>query len=179
MKHTLVRFDARLTRLVTVFFGHRSRPIFAFLTRLGDPLTIGAVVVGIGALYVATNDFSYLVAAVAIPLTVVLGALLKLAFERARPLTEYAMNMRMQTFSFPSGHSNGSMITYGSVAFLLARHADFPLMPLALTLLALIPFGVGISRVYLGAHFPSDVLAGWLLGGAALATVVLIAGMTV
>jgi undecaprenyl-diphosphatase len=91
---------------------------------------------------------------------------LKLGFERPRPdLVPHAT--RVYTASFPSGHAMLSAITYLTLGALLTRvqkrrriRAFIMGLAVALTLL------VGISRVYLGVHWPSDVLAGWSVGAA-------------
>lgn len=91
-------------------------------------------------------------------------SLLKQLFERARPdLVEHLM--RETSASFPSGHSANSAIVYLTVATLLfpmIRQARVRLFVIAatMTIVALI----GVSRVYLGVHWPSDVLAGWIFG---------------
>jgi undecaprenyl-diphosphatase len=79
-------------------------------------------------------------------------------------------------YSFPSGHTLNGTVTYGLVAFVAWRSA----LPLASRraivggLVALIA-AVGLSRIALGVHYPSDVLAGWLAGAAIVATVVVVA----
>ncbi len=70
-------------------------------------------------------------------------------------------------YSFPSGHAALSMVGYGVAALLVARSGA----PRRVKVVAAFAAGclvalIGISRVYLGAHFPTDVLAGWLAGGA-------------
>lgn len=176
MKQTIKRFDAGLTRWVAATFGQRSRPFFEFMTMLGDPITVGVVTVAIITAGLAGNDTALAFSGAAIPFTVLIGALLKILFERARPLTEYALNMKLQTFSFPSGHSSGSMITYGLLAYLSFVALPTPWHLVTAAIMALVPAGVGVSRVYLGAHFPSDVIAGWLLGGISLIIVVCLVG---
>lgn len=83
----------------------------------------------------------------------------------ARPRPTLAPLIRETDFSFPSGHAMDSLIVYGAIAFLLMQ-----LMPksqyrlLAATMAVLIIAVIGFSRIYLGVHFPSDVLAGYLFG---------------
>ena len=78
-------------------------------------------------------------------------------------------------FSFPSGHSFVAISFYGFLIYLVARYCrgryKYPLM---LLLFLVIPC-VGISRVYLGVHYSSDVLAGFSLGGAWLAFYIFLA----
>jgi undecaprenyl-diphosphatase len=75
-------------------------------------------------------------------------------------------------FSFPSGHTLNSTVTYGLVA-LYAWRSHLPLTARRVTIavLAAIPFLVGLSRIALGVHYPSDVLGGWLAGMAIVFTV--------
>lgn len=96
----------------------------------------------------------------------ILSSVLKLAFDRPRPnLIPDAP--QVFTASFPSGHAMLSAITYLTLGVLLARidpcAATRRFYILAGIILALI---VGISRVALGVHWPSDVLAGWSIGSA-------------
>lgn len=92
------------------------------------------------------------------------GALLKLIFQRLRP-DFLGIIVREPDFSFPSGHSVIAMIFYGFLAYALARQLHSRTARLALAACAgLIIFLVGFSRLALGVHYPSDVLAGWTLG---------------
>ena len=66
-----------------------------------------------------------------------------------------------QGFSFPSGHStNSAMIFWGLLHRTYKKHEK-----LIRTILILLPIGIGISRVVLGVHYPTDVIVGWIMGG--------------
>ena len=87
----------------------------------------------------------------------------KLLGQRPRP--EVASLVSEQTYAFPSGHSANAMIFYGWLIFLVWRQVsnDF-LKWFYIGLLSLLIFLVGLSRIYLGVHYPSDVVFGYLLG---------------
>ncbi|MGL4286966.1 MAG: phosphatase PAP2 family protein [Phreatobacter sp.] len=142
-------------------------------TMMRDITALGGVaVLGLIVLFA----FSYLVlvrkrAAAAFLLVAVLGGLLlsnflKLVFDRHRP--DLVPNAPVElSASFPSGHAMLSAVTYLTLGALLTRvEADrraasfFPVVAVILTVL------VGISRVYIGVHWPTDVLGGWSLGAA-------------
>lgn len=99
---------------------------------------------------------------------IVLLNLLKVAFKRERP-TGQIVWVELHTYSFPSGHALLSTLLAVLWAALWARRAWWPL-------LALYPLLIGASRVYLGVHWPSDVLAGWVVGAAVAAAWCLVAG---
>lgn len=76
-------------------------------------------------------------------------------------------------FSFPSGHSITSMFVYGLLLYLILTHVKKRWLRNLLAAMAAIPMIlVGPSRIYLGVHYPTDVLAGWCLGFAALMAVI-------
>lgn len=104
---------------------------------------------------------------------VLLNVLLKLAFQRARPHAELPyLIVRPSSFSFPSGHTMGSAGVLGSVAIVLRVLRPPRLIWIASGVLCLcLVLGVATSRVYLGAHYPSDVLGGLLAASSWLAAV--------
>lgn len=95
-----------------------------------------------------------------------LSSLLKAGFDQPRPdLVPHGMHV--YTASFPSGHAMMTAIVYLTLAALLARSESRRRLKAFLLLLAAgVTLLVGISRVYLGVHWPSDVLGGWMIGSA-------------
>ncbi|HEV2904186.1 MAG TPA: phosphatase PAP2 family protein [Pyrinomonadaceae bacterium] len=95
-----------------------------------------------------------------------LSNVLKFAIERPRPDLVVHL-VEVNTTSFPSGHAMLSAVTYLTLGALLSRvearrYAKIYVLTVAVTL----TFLIGISRIYLGVHWPTDVLAGWGVGSA-------------
>jgi undecaprenyl-diphosphatase len=103
--------------------------------------------------------------------TLILDLTLKYSFVRLRPTPFFVPMPR--TPSFPSGHSLFSFCFYGVLAGLLAdRIESRRLQVLIWTLAALLVGAIGLSRIYLGVHYPSDVIAGYLTGTLWVSTMV-------
>jgi undecaprenyl-diphosphatase len=97
---------------------------------------------------------------------VTLNTLLKLGFARPRP-DFVAPAARVLTPSFPSGHAALSAVTYLTLGALLARlHQGIHIRIYFMAIGVVLALMVGLSRIYLGVHYPTDVIAGWCIGSA-------------
>lgn len=97
----------------------------------------------------------------ALLLVMLLTQLLKLGFAVNRPPL---LSQPLNSFSFPSGHSANSSLFFTLAAFLLAQQCPHSYRWMLYAIAALPVLLVGVSRIYLGVHWFSDVVAGWLLG---------------
>lgn len=160
------RFDSRVNRWV---YQHRGpaclqeagRDLTAFGGVTGLTLIVGAV---IGFLLITRRYRSVLLVLIATLGGAMIDGGLKHVFDRPRPPLRPPGTIVYST-SFPSGHSMLSAVTYLTLGALLARVTPGRRIKLYLIGMALLlTFLVGLSRVYLGAHYPTDVLAGWTAG---------------
>jgi undecaprenyl-diphosphatase len=136
-------------------------------TALGSTAVLSLITLGvIGWLLLWRKYRTALLAGLAIGGGALLSSALKTGFARLRPdLVPHGE--LVNELSFPSGHAFSSAVVYLTLAALLARvqpnrRLKIYLVAVAITLTLLI----GVSRVYLGVHWPSDVLAGWCVGSA-------------
>lgn len=151
------------------FFSLRSQilnPIIILITHLSDTVTIIAFC---AILLVLPNRKQY-----GVPVSLAaLGGLafykpMKHIFLRVRP--DAALHLVKQGgYSFPSGHSVTSVIFYGLMIYLLNRHCKNEKLKKVLSAVCgFLALTIGPSRIYVGVHWPTDVLAGWCIGGAVL-----------
>lgn len=141
------------------------REVMRDITALGSTVVLLLVTLAsIGFLALIRNRRTAIFVTVAVLGGMLLSAALKAGFDRPRP--DIAMHtMSVYSASFPSGHAMMSAVVYltlGAIIAAMLRGARLRLYVLGLCVfLTLI---VGISRVFLGVHWPTDVLAGWALG---------------
>lgn len=126
-------------------------------------LTFIALVAG-GHMLLRGRTRSALYLAVTVGGGMLLSTLLKFGFDRPRPDLVPHESI-VYTASFPSGHSMMSAVVYLTIGALVARLDSRPALRLyVLGVAVFLAITVGISRIYLGVHWPSDVLAGWAAG---------------
>ena len=141
------------------------REIMRDVTALGSTFVLLLVTfASIGFLALTKNRHAALLVMVAVLGGMLLSTLLKAGFDRARP--DLVMHTTtVYSASFPSGHAMMSAVVYLTLGALLAATQQSTRLKLyILGLCAFLTLIVGVSRVYLGVHWPTDVLAGWALG---------------
>jgi undecaprenyl-diphosphatase len=136
------------------------------ITALGSFAFLGLLTVAVvGYLLLIRKRAAAALVAVAVLGGSAISTILKMSFDRSRP--ELVLSARVFTASFPSGHATLSAITFLTLGALMTRLEDDRRVKVYLISLAVfLTILVGVSRVYLGLHYPTDVLAGWCIGSA-------------
>lgn len=170
MRTAMQQFDDSLTRHIQAL-PRGWRGYMRQMTLVGQPVfaLLAAAAVSYYGEYI--DDWRLMIAGVVVAMTALLASSLKFVLRRKRPLTDYAAAMFFKTYSFPSGHAAASVSCYGLVVYLCVASGD-PLLVATGAILVPIVLSIGISRVYLGAHFPSDIVGGWIAGAIGLAVAI-------
>lgn len=139
--------------------------LFTGITQFGSTFAVGGIALAIGSCLLVRAQFSYFAGlCVSVMGTVAVVFSLKELVTRARPDMFYRA-FAEPGFSFPSGHAALSLALFGFIAYLawlnLPRRSSLIVIIGSGVLIAL----VGLSRLYLGLHFFSDVVAGYTVGG--------------
>jgi undecaprenyl-diphosphatase len=133
------------------------------LTAMGSTIVVLPIFIAmLGGLYLKRRYGAMLFLAIALGGSLVIDATMKLIFERPRPKLDYAAVL--PDYSFPSGHAMNGVAFYVSIALILwtvfGRRVG-----VASTIVAVaLAIGIGVSRIYLGFHYMTDVMGGWLAG---------------
>jgi membrane-associated phospholipid phosphatase len=164
-------------RIADELHEHATRPLTEFfeaVTTLGNGIVLAGVA-AIAAYLLARRR--YYAEAVLMVLAYggaqVLSFSLKLAFRRDRPFFTDPL-ATVSTYSFPSGHATVSIAVYGALCLVLVRRLTGPARVVCVAAAVLLVSLIGFSRLYLGVHFLSDVLAGYSVGLAWLALCVVV-----
>ena len=156
-------FDKTILLWIHSFANPTLDRIMLFITNLGNPNTV-VVIATISLALLLWRRYYQESKIFAIDCIggVILSYGLKLVFSKTRP-DLWRSPITEISYSYPSGHALGSTVLYGFLAYILAtRYPKFSLPIYALA--GLLIFAIGLSRLYLGVHWPTDIIGGYCIG---------------
>ncbi|MEM5581758.1 VTT domain-containing protein [Roseibium sp. AS2] len=161
---TMVRADLAILNLFDSLRTPAGDRIMVFVTSLGDGIVVTAVTLVVGAYLFARKAWRRATGfIIAMTVTALFVPLFKLLLHRSRPLELYS---DAHAYSFPSGHATLNAVLFGICAVLIVHDLSRWAKASVFTVTAAYVITIGFSRIYLGAHWMSDVLAGLLFGTA-------------
>lgn len=156
MKGDIIGYKIISTFLISDF----TTPIAKFITNFGGAIFL--IILTITLFILIKNKKIGLSIILNLIVITGLNQILKYILQRPRP-TEYRL-IEETGFSFPSGHSMVSMAFYGYLIYLICKYVkNKDLKWISIVLLSILICSIGISRIYLGVHYTSDVLGGFLI----------------
>lgn len=162
---TLAAYDTQITDYIISYRTPGLTHYFLFVTNIGDFYGY-LIVVGLCVLVssVVFKRWKYVVQiTLVLILATISNMMLKRFIDRARPGIEHLVSV--ESLSYPSGHAMSAMAFYGFMIFLFYKFRMNKILKLcAILFLAILILSIGLSRIYLGVHFPSDVLGGFIAG---------------
>lgn len=170
----MVRTDVAILNMFNSLRSPLGDALMVTITLLGDGVVTAAVAISVALYLFARKAWRRATGfSIAIGVSAIFVPVLKLMLERSRPMELY---VGADAFSFPSGHATQSAVLYGIIAVLIAHDRSRWLKATIFSIAAALVIAIGFSRVYLGAHWTSDVLGGWLFGTAMVAAFAFVFG---
>lgn len=161
----MTHIDASVSQYIRSFRTPALTKYFTFATNVGDSLGyLCAFIIITIVFYLLFHNWKNVIELALISLLALSSnVILKKIIGRARPLSEHLVTV--DTLSYPSGHAMSAMAFYGFLIYLVYTFKINTVIKVAIIfLLAIILLSIGISRIYLGVHFPSDVAGGFIAG---------------
>lgn len=161
----LASYDKQISDYIVSFRTPFLTTYFTFVTNAGDKYGYLIVLIAFALItYLAFKKKRYVLQITGVlVLSAVSNLLLKKFINRARPLSEHLINVT--TLSYPSGHAMSAMAFYGFLMYLIYTFKMNIFLKIGLLIiLFLFILSVGLSRIYLGVHFPSDIAGGYMAG---------------
>lgn len=166
-------FDAAIRAWVHRFASPGMTSAMKAISLLGYDILIAELLIAFAAFAWLRWRRAAVWLAVAMAGSLMLDMTLKYAYHRARPTAFFGV--APHSYSFPSGHALCSFCFYGVLAGLLSARTKSLVWRLIIwTSAALLVIAIGLSRIYLGVHYPSDVIAGYLAAAVWVGTVIVL-----
>lgn len=158
LRDNLTLIDDTIYNLIKKFRNDNLTIFFKIISNFASPIVLLLITV----LSAFLKDKKYFrIISLNLIIVTVLNQLLKIIFSRPRP---FDMIIKEIGYSFPSGHSMASMAFYGLFAYLLYKNINNKYIKwLSIIFIFILIFLIGLSRIYLRVHYPSDVIAGFSL----------------
>ena len=165
--------DQQVIAFVTHFHATALKPLLLVITALGNPsILIVLTMLLAAALLLCRYRIAAVFTASVGAIMGVLNVSIKYLIQRPRPFIadpQIRALVKASGFSFPSGHSSGTMMFYGTIILLAWALFKHPSSKWLVTILAVLMIGLtGYSRIFVRVHYPTDVFAGFSLGFALL-----------
>lgn len=160
--NSLTLFDDKIYQFIISFQNDTLTNIMKVITSFANPLTIVSLcLISLLSLIWKYKASIYLIIVTII--STVFNFLIKNIVLRTRP--DHLRLIEETGYSFPSGHAMGSIAFYGFIIFLLSKSKINKNLKIFLSvIIGITIFLIGISRIYVGVHYPSDIIGGFLLG---------------
>ncbi len=160
--NSLTLFDDKIYQFIISFQNDTLTNIMKVITSFANPLTIVSLCLASLLSFIWKYKASIYLIIITI-ISTVFNFLTKNIVLRTRP--DHLRLIEETGYSFPSGHAMGSIAFYGFIIFLLSKSKINKNLKIFLSvIIGLTIFLIGISRIYVGVHYPSDIIGGFLLG---------------
>ncbi len=144
--------------------------LFTNVTKLGNTITVICIM---SVLLITLNNINRIMLTINIFFTTILNQMVKYIIQRPRP--EHLRLIKQGGYSFPSGHAMISIALYGFLIYVTNKKVKNKYIKILLNILLIsLIMLIGLSRIYVGVHYPSDVLAGYLFALVILYTTIIV-----
>lgn len=156
-------FDITITNFIYSFRSPQMTYVMLFITSLGGAFFLFILSI-ITILYIATKRRKdAIIYSIILYTGVILNIIVKQIVQRPRP--HHLPLIREDSFSFPSGHAMNSFVFYAAFSYFILRETKNTKIAIVISIVSvLLVLCIGLSRIYLGVHYPSDVVAGYIAG---------------